>query len=113
MANKFNSILVKKNNDFIKEQRMKLLKDQIKKVTDIDNHNKKREINSFTGFKIFFKYISKLILFIIRIFLILILFGTIILVLISLFYPESHQQFRDISQLIWEKFIKSITNLLN
>jgi len=109
--NKFKSILVKKNDELLKEERMKLFKDQVKKIISNEKLDNKNEF--FKISKKIFHFLFKIFLFIIRVTLIFIIMGIIAIILIGLIYPESQNQFRQIAILVWNKLIVLIEGWLN
>jgi len=106
MGNKYNNVFAKSNNSYYQDATNSTQRNFYPKETKPDN-------SFIRSLKAIFHFIGKLLLLVLRIALIVVILGVVALILIALMYPESHQQFREISQLAWERIIHFITNILN
>lgn len=105
MGNKYNNVFAENNRGYYQGAT---------NSTQRFNQKETKIENGFISFlKAVFQLIGRIISLLLRIALIVIILGTVALILISLMYPESHAQFREISQIIWNRFIGFLTNLLN
>lgn len=108
MANKFNVILVKKNNELLMKEQHRQFKNQVKSIIEKDDSKPKSGlIKSLINI---INLIRKLIFLFTRLILIIIILGILAIILIGLIYPESQQQFREIAIPAWNKLIMLFTN---
>lgn len=107
--NKFNPILVKKNNDLIYEEEMQRVKKEISEKLQESQKNSSIKKILLHSLKKVFHFILWLIRFICIIFLVLLA----TLIIASLVNPEIKEQMTTIVTLIWNKLYEWILTLMH